>query len=154
MNHIAQYHTSSFALMMLVLQYLFPQQFRLHASSLLLGHRLRLNQFFIINNVLNRIRDRILTDFNNNTLINRIKKILDAEDISSYEDLLNNSVGRKIKSHMRSIQYEEKCIRKYHYRPFDFRYIYYKHNPDIMERNRYTNIIFQLFRKNTAIITS
>lgn len=99
-------------------------------------------------------RDEILTAIDKGELVSRMREIFDSEDLSKYPDLKSNKTGRKIISYVKKLTYNEKCIKKYHYRPFDIRYIYYQHDPDIMERNRYTNIIFQLFKKNIALITS
>lgn len=101
-------------------------------------------------------KDEILTDFYEDDLKRKMEKIFNQEDFSDFEQLRQNTTIKNIKKHMVSLHFEQNRVKRYHYRPFDFRYIYYyyKKGTKIMERDRYNSIAFQLFRENIAIITS
>ena len=95
--------------------------------------------------------DSVLTDSEEIILSSRMKYILTSKEIPEYEEKLNNSAGKKILSKRLILQFDENNIKKYHYRPFDFRYVYY--SPEIMERSR-RNIIERLPEKNLILVIS
>jgi len=82
-------------------------------------------------------KDNVLTDINEYSLKVRMSQILNkGVNKKEIEDLydLNNSAGKKILNNTSALEFDISTIKKYQYRPFDNRTIYYE--PKFIERSR------------------
>lgn len=82
-------------------------------------------------------KDSVLIDIDENSLKGRMLHILNRTvNKREIEDLydLKNSAGKKIVNNSDTLEFETIQLRKYQYRPFDFRTVYYE--PKILERSR------------------
>lgn len=99
-------------------------------------------------------KDEVLTDTNINNLKNRILFILNPSQNNNLLQgayKLDNSAGNKILDNRKEINFNESKIQKYHYRPLDYKFIYYE--PEFLERHRYY-LASSLLRQNLAICAS
>jgi predicted helicase len=78
--------------------------------------------------------NEILVDKNEEKLRKRMQTILVEKDVSKYREILTNSAGKKILKGMGKADFASEKLVKFHFHPFDFRYIYFE--PSIMERAR------------------
>lgn len=99
-------------------------------------------------------KDEVLTDESISNLKNRMLLIIESKhsnDTIKLSYQLNNSAGDKMLFRRKRIVFNEKYLQKYHYRPFDYRYIYYER--EFLERHRY-HLGFNLLKENLVISVS
>ena len=99
-------------------------------------------------------KDDVLTDESVLNLKNRILSIIESDhsnDTIKLSYQLNNSAGDKILSRREKVAFNEENLQKYHYRPLDYRYIYYER--EFLERDRY-HLGFNLLKENLVISVS
>jgi predicted helicase len=117
-------------------QYLFvPKDYKLLGRY---GKYISISDLFSINSVgIVTSRDSFVIDTHKTNLSNRIKDffISDRDTILSKYDIRENK-SRKINDTKLATKYDNNCITKVNYRPFDIKYIYYEKN--FIERSRET----------------
>lgn len=80
-------------------------------------------------------RDSLFIDFDKGPLSQRIEKLLSGHFESDFEKKFNvkNSSSYKIKERIKDKTFDSRLIKRTHFRPFDFMYIYY--DPQIISRS-------------------
>jgi predicted helicase len=113
----------------------------------------KLNDLFVLNNVgIVTSRDGFVISDSKDDLVNRIKSffVLGKEEILSQYDIKENNVWEINDVKQKAKAFEENCIRRISYRPFDFRYIYYNNN--FIERSRNETMQHFLEGENIGIV--
>ena len=116
---------------------------------------LSVNELFQLNNVgIVTSRDSFVIDENASTLEKRVKNFfeLNKDELFREYGLKENKSWKIVDTQNKSKVFQQECIQKVSYRPFDNKYLYY--NNDFIERSRTEVMQHFLNRKNIGLVVA